>query len=58
MNKRLLLLAATAPLLAQAGCTQQDMVGLVMVMVQSLLTSVVPMLVSALMGGTTTGLGL
>ncbi|MBN1343658.1 MAG: hypothetical protein JXQ73_13300 [Phycisphaerae bacterium] len=47
------LLAVTAiPLLAQQGCAQEDIVGLVTVLLQTLVTSLLPVLVNGLVGGT------
>ena len=52
MYRRVLLAATALPLLAQAGCTQEDAVGLVLVVVQAVLASLIPTLVNALVGGT------
>lgn len=58
MYRRLMMLTVTAPLLAQSGCTEQDAIGLVTVVLQTLLTTMIPLLVNTLLGGGTTGLGI
>lgn len=56
MHTRLWLGVAALPFLAQSdGCSQQDVTNIILVMVQSLVTSLIPILIQALLGGTTTG---
>lgn len=54
MLTRIALVVGALPLFAQAGCTQQDYVSLATVAIQSLVGTVIPLLVNSLVG---TGVG-
>jgi len=53
MYRWIMMLTVTAPLLAQSGCTEEDAIGLVTVVLQTLLTTLIPLLVNTVLGGTT-----
>ncbi len=55
MFARIALVVGTVPLVAQAGCSQQDFVSLATVAIQSLVGTVIPLLVNSLVGTGVTG---
>jgi hypothetical protein len=56
MYTRLLLGMAAFPLLAQQdGCTKQDVTNIMLVVLQSLVATLLPLLIEAMLGGAVTG---